>query len=308
MGIKKRHIFGMLLCFVFGFCGVHAKSSNISEGIYMLESVRSPGKVLDVEGGSRGDSAALQLYRKNYSDAQKFYIYKSNDGRFRIRPVCSGKLLTCGSYFGNGEKISRMGIFQKRFADSDYQKWTFEESGKGRFYLICKANDMIMGFDERGGGKIKLWKQNISKGQRFKLIPVKTFNSDGYIISTDKNDMQIDKMQVLFKSLGKDWSRQKLKRIIDNSSMCFGVFDKKGVQVGFARVITDYETKCIVLNVVVDRSCRGRGIGTKLMRYIVEHEKLRNCQFSLVPSNAKVARTYGLVGFKKSWVTYMRAN
>lgn len=306
MKIRRWYIFCILFCFAF-LGRVSAKNSNITEGIYILESAVKPGNVLDIEGGSSDNSAPLQLYEKNYSDAQKFYIYKASDGYFRIRSLCSGKLLTCGSYFSENEKFSDTGIFQKKFVNSDYQKWILEESDKGGVYIICKANDLIMGFDNRSS-KIKLWKQNINKGQRFKLRPVKTFNSDGYIISTDKNDMQIDRMQVLFKSLGKDWSRQKFKKIIDNSSMCFGVFNKKGVQVGFARIITDYETTCFVMNVVIDKSCRGLGIGTKLMRYILEHEKLRNCQFSLTPSNEKVARTYGLVGFKKAYCTYMRAN
>lgn len=307
MKIKNRHIWSMLLCFVLSFCGVSAKSGSVSEGIYVLESAGNPGKVLDIDGASQKDSAALQLYKKNTSDAQKFYIYKSKDGYFQIRALCSGKLLTCGSCFNNSKKFSGMGVFQKKFADSDYQKWKFEESAKGGVYIICKANDLIMGFDSRGA-KVKLWKQNVNKGQRFKLRPIKTFNSDGYIISTDKNDMQIDKMQVLFKSLGKNWGAKKFKRIVDNSSLCFGVFNKKGIQVGFARVITDFETTCFIMNVVIDKSCRGLGIGTKLMRYIMEHEKLKGCQFSLTPSNSKVARTYGLVGFRKARCTYMRAN
>lgn len=307
MRIRKWCIFCAILCIAF-VGAVSAKSSSVAEGIYVLESAKNPGKVLDIEGASCDNSAHLQLYEKNNSDAQKFYVYKSKDGCFRIRAVCSGKLLTGGGYFSEGKNFSETGIYQKKFVDSDYQKWIFEESDKGGFYLICKANDLIMGFDDRGGAKIKLWRQNINKGQRFKLRPIKTFNSDGYLISTDKNDMQIDRMQVLFKSLGKSWSRQKFKRIIDNSSMCFGVFDKKGDQVGFARVITDYDTTCFVMNVVIDKKCRGLGIGTRLMRYIVEHEKLRNCQFSLTPSNAKVERTYGLVGFKKAYCTYMRAN
>lgn len=307
MKIRKWYIlFALLFCVFIG--AVSAKNSNIEEGIYILESAKSPGKVLDIEGGSGNDSAALQLYEKNYSDAQKFYIYKSKDGYYRIRAICSGKLLTCGSYFDDDKGLSKTGIFQKKFIDTDCQKWIFEESERGGYYIICKSGELIMGFDDKKGPKIKLWQQNINKGQRFKLSSIKTFNSDGYIISTDKNDMQIDKMQILFKSLGKNWNRQKFKRIINNSSMCFGVFDKKGNQVGFARVITDYETTCFIMNVVVDNSCRGLGIGTKLMRYIVEHEKLRSCQFSLTPSNEKVARTYGLVGFKKAYCTYMRAN
>lgn len=305
MRVKKRHIWSMLLCLLLSFGGVFAKGSDISEGIYILESVKISGKVLDIEGGSSSDSASVQLYEKNYSDAQKFYIYKSKDGYFRIQSMCSGKLLTGGNPLRNDDKLGKSDIVQRKSNGSDFQKWSFEYSGQGGFYVICKANDLIMGFE---GSKVKLWKQNINKGQRFNLRAIKTFNSDGYIISTDKNDMQIDRLQVLFKSLGKDWSRNKFKRIIKNSSMCFGVFDKKGVQVGFARIITDYETTCFIMNVVIDKSCRGRGIGTKLMRYIVENEKLRGCQFSLTPSNDKVARTNGLVGFKKANCTYMRAN
>lgn len=256
-----------------------------------MESAKISKKFLSCKS-----SKSLRLSEKNHSDDQKFYIYKSNDGYYKIRAVHTGNLLT-GRYDA---------IPQLRNDNSDYQKWSFEKGEKGGVYIICKGNNLIMGLS--GKSKIKLWPQNINKGQRFKLHLIKKFDSEKYTISTDKNKLQPDRMKTMFKALHKNWSIDKLKKIIKNSPMCFGVYDKKGNQIGFARIITDYMTTCFVMNVVIDKNHRGSGIGTKLMRHIVEHENLKDCQFSLVPSNRKVARTYGLVGFQKMKFTYMRIN
>jgi GNAT superfamily N-acetyltransferase len=63
-----------------------------------------------------------------------------------------------------------------------------------------------------------------------------------------------------------------VKRSIKNS-FCFGVYqgDK---QVGFARVITDYATTAYVGDVFILGPFRGKGLGKRLVKTIVEHPKL----------------------------------
>jgi GNAT superfamily N-acetyltransferase len=57
-------------------------------------------------------------------------------------------------------------------------------------------------------------------------------------------------------------------------SVCFGAYDG-GRQVGFARVITDHATIAYIADVFVLPAHRGRGIGQRIMRSIVEHPALQ---------------------------------
>jgi GNAT superfamily N-acetyltransferase len=57
-------------------------------------------------------------------------------------------------------------------------------------------------------------------------------------------------------------------------SLCFGAFEDS-LQVGFARVVTDYATFGYVADVFVVASHRGRGVGTALMTAVMENAELR---------------------------------
>lgn len=69
-------------------------------------------------------------------------------------------------------------------------------------------------------------------------------------------------------------------------SLCFGVFRDEmldggelvvcGQQVAFARVVTDGETLSTVTDVVVDEAFRNQGIGTLLMKSVMQHELVKD--------------------------------
>lgn len=54
-------------------------------------------------------------------------------------------------------------------------------------------------------------------------------------------------------------------------SLCFGMFDGEGRQVGFARVVTDYATFAYLCDVYVLETLRGQGLGKWLMEVVVSH-------------------------------------
>jgi GNAT superfamily N-acetyltransferase len=58
-------------------------------------------------------------------------------------------------------------------------------------------------------------------------------------------------------------------------SLNFGIY-RDGVQVGFARVATDYATFGYVMDVFVLPEHRGKGLSVWLMRTIVSHPRLQN--------------------------------
>ncbi len=58
------------------------------------------------------------------------------------------------------------------------------------------------------------------------------------------------------------------------NSLCFGVYHQ-GKQMGFARVITDYTEFASLWDVFINEEYRGKGIGKMLMKYVLEHPRLK---------------------------------
>jgi len=69
--------------------------------------------------------------------------------------------------------------------------------------------------------------------------------------------------------------REVVARSIEHS-LCFGIYEVVGAQVGFARVVGDFATVAYLGDVFVLESHRGRGLSKWLMQCIVEHPALQN--------------------------------
>jgi GNAT superfamily N-acetyltransferase len=59
-------------------------------------------------------------------------------------------------------------------------------------------------------------------------------------------------------------------------SLCFGIYEGGGEQVGFARVVSDFATVAYLGDVFVLESHRGRGLSKWLMECVVKHPALQN--------------------------------
>ena len=64
-----------------------------------------------------------------------------------------------------------------------------------------------------------------------------------------------------------------VRKAIDHS-ICFGIF-QGSAQVGFARVTTDRATFAYLADVYVLETCRGKGLGKRLMDVIMAHPDLQ---------------------------------
>lgn len=85
------------------------------------------------------------------------------------------------------------------------------------------------------------------------------------------------------------------QKIIDNS-LNYGMYEGEQ-QIGYARLLTDYVFMAYVLDVVIAPDYRGKGLGLKLMRHIVEDDRLRNIQIWRLGTD-DAHRLYEKVGFK----------
>jgi len=98
-----------------------------------------------------------------------------------------------------------------------------------------------------------------------------------FLISTDRARLDLNAIHQ-FLAGSSYWARQipfeTFARSAENS-LCFGVYDSGGAQVGFARVITDFATFAYIADVFVLDSHRGHGLGKLLMECIQQHPQLQ---------------------------------
>lgn len=134
------------------------------------------------------------------------------------------------------------------------------------------------------------------------------FRRGDFVISTDRARLDLDVIHGFLTNLSywaKGIPRDVLTRSIEHS-LCFGVYDGTGAQVGFARVISDFATYAYVADVFVLESHRGQGLGKSLMNFILQHPALQGLRrWNLTTRDAH--ELYAQVGFKplKVPVRYM---
>ena len=93
------------------------------------------------------------------------------------------------------------------------------------------------------------------------------------------------------------WSKNIPRDVVEKSienSYCFSAFIN-GVQVGFARVVTDAATFAYLADVFVLPEFRGRGISKKLMQSVQSHPELQGLRrWMLMTADAhKLYENYG---------------
>jgi GNAT superfamily N-acetyltransferase len=78
-------------------------------------------------------------------------------------------------------------------------------------------------------------------------------------------------------------------------SHCLGAYDG-GVQVGYARAITDHATFAWIADVWVEEAVRGQGLGRRMVRWFLDHPELNDIRrFALATADAH--GVYAALGF-----------
>ena len=98
-----------------------------------------------------------------------------------------------------------------------------------------------------------------------------------FLISTDRARLDLDVLHSFLTNCY--WAKGIPREVVAMSiehSLCFGVYDGSGAQVGFARVVSDFATVAYLGDVFVLESRRGRGLGKWLMECIMRHPALQN--------------------------------
>ncbi len=98
-----------------------------------------------------------------------------------------------------------------------------------------------------------------------------------FLVSTDPSRLDVDVIHNFLTNCywAKGIPRVVVQRSIEHS-LCFGIYDRDGHQVGFARVVSDFATVAYLGDVFVLEAHRGQGLSKWLMQCIRQHPALQN--------------------------------
>lgn len=123
------------------------------------------------------------------------------------------------------------------------------------------------------------------------------------IISTDRDRLDIQMIHQFLNERSywaKGRSLETIRKSIENS-LCFGVYDVSGKQLGFARVATDYAVFGWLMDVFILEEYRGQGLGKLLIEAVTGHSALKNIRrLGLGTADAHgLYEQYGFTGLSK---------
>jgi GNAT superfamily N-acetyltransferase len=117
----------------------------------------------------------------------------------------------------------------------------------------------------------------MATGRRIDSDVVMEYRRGDSLISTDRERLSVDVIHGFLTDCY--WAKGIPREIVAQSiehSLCFGVYEGGGAQVGFARVVSDFATVAYLGDVFVLESHRGRGLSKWLMECVVKHPALQN--------------------------------
>ena len=165
----------------------------INTGIYSIKTKVNTARALDLNAASDDDNARIQIWDYNKTNAQKWYIKKSDDNTYTIQSTSSGKYLTSKS---DGS------LYQHTKVSGNSQVWTvnfFVGYYVFKSKLTGKFLDLAAGLDANGT-VVQTWTGNGAKAQRWKVTGVAPIEAGTYFIAT-----MLDTSRVIGAAYG-NWS------------------------------------------------------------------------------------------------------
>ena len=120
---------------------------------------------------------------------------------------------------------------------------------------------------------------------------------DGLILSDDKSRLDLDRICAWLATAY--WADTRDRATIERSlatSRPYGAYAPDGTQVALARAVTDFAVIAWIGDVIVDPAWRGKGIGTWMMRAVVDDLVARGVSRILLATN-DAHEVYRRVGF-----------
>ena len=120
----------------------------------------------------------------------------------------------------------------------------------------------------------------------------------GYLISDDRDRVDVETTWGFLRT--SYWSPGVPREVVERSiagSLCLGLYAPDGIQVGFARVVTDRATFAWLADVFVLEPHRGHGLGVWLVSTVLDHQDLEAVRAILL-GTADAHELYARFGFE----------
>lgn len=99
----------------------------------------------------------------------------------------------------------------------------------------------------------------------------------GYLFYDSKHAVTALELQDLYRftKWGRSRSLEQIERMLEGTSMCFSI-RKEGKMVAFCRLLTDFVFRGSIWDIMVHPDHQGKGLGSALMDYLLEHPRVRD--------------------------------
>ena len=205
MTVEKQHKLGgfpLLICVIMSLfvamyasgTAVAATKNPIPDGWYMMVSGSSDNRVLDIHNWSQDNGGNLEIYQKNNTTNQRFYLKYRDNGYYTISVLHSGKYL----HKANSGKSDDVHQWDGYGADNTY--WAVEDAGNGYYYLRNKCGKYL----DNSGGKTNLgnnvimWDFHGGTNQQWKFLSTSdgldeicTISDGWYIIESGNSSNRV---------------------------------------------------------------------------------------------------------------------
>lgn len=177
---KLKIIYGIIFIFLlqlFLCTPTSAASNPIKNGWYMIQSGNSTDRVLDIHNYSMSDGGNLEIYKKNGTCNQVFYLEYRKNGYYSIRVAHSGKYL----HKANSGRTDD--VHQWSGYGANNTQWALESAGNGYYYIRSKSGNYL----DNSGGRTSLGnnvgtcRKNQTAAQKWKFISVNRPAFDGHL-------------------------------------------------------------------------------------------------------------------------------
>jgi len=99
-----------------------------------------------------------------------------------------------------------------------------------------------------------------------------------------------------------DWlmpkKNEEWRELVENTQLWVTAYDREKI-IGFAKLFTDFVRWGQVYDVVVDRNYQGKGIGSGLIKQLIDHESVQRVRTFWLGTSGERIQFYEKLGFKK---------
>ena len=158
---------------------IYAAGRQISDGYYMIQSGNSYSRVLDINNASLSNGGNLEIYQKNQTTNQIFYVQYRGNGYYSIRAVHSGLYL---------HRKENDNVHQWSGYSSYNAQWEMRYANNGYYYLRNRANGKYLDNSKGStqlGNNVIVYSLNYGTNQKWRFIRV---NKPSFTLKVTNNN------------------------------------------------------------------------------------------------------------------------